>query len=706
MSSIDKNMGSIARSCDSRVRVHNTSVIKGVSGCRGEIKFYIGHDLILTIQDRYGVINESEKQLIRSAIRNYQEREARASREAEEQRRLEAERRRREEEERRRREAEERRRREEEERRRREAERVAAFNSVMSTTASSLSKIAAASATVTRIKNDMLEEVCAVRATLGGAVYGSNEIAKKLDGIESSIRTAYDMLSAEAERKRQQLEALRKTDDKRTTEEYRRLAAQINGVNTVLDSAAFDRAEIEQTHDYVKELVSAQREISALREKFQTDTALGGEAGEIAKLAVAKIDAANKSSAEGLTALAGSLKSVSDRIKASADSARLDELLRRVDEAAVDVGSFDASIITSKTYVAIDYKKLCGERFSVLSKLYDALKDKEFTSVTDGELEYLDRTVQEFSSGVADKNMYDALGELIGLVKVIHADDTLNAGIFDDYKMLKSELERHGEVVPSLRVDDYAVQREELLDKLYNARAVAEIAEERETIENERSMLSLGLRNAFAEQGLYFLSGRASDDGSVEENIFALPGVEDAVIRATVSRDGFRWTVCGTKKEDGSSVSAERVLEIMRIFDADGKPQKILESLSRSLDITHGEILDAVDGDSDNALERITENGVYDLSEECVSADGERFTVGRLLREMSAAFAGEAERNVKAYAAKDGGRTAIRSVDRNEAIDKYRMSHVNERARKSRESDRRKPPRRVQRNASRARYMK
>ena len=114
MSSIDKDVERVAQNCDSSARM----VRRG-----DQLVVKIDGETVVTLNDRYGYINEYERAAIERGIRNYRIEQRRRE---DERRRREDERRRREEEERRRREEEERRRKEEE-RRRLEAERKRAI---------------------------------------------------------------------------------------------------------------------------------------------------------------------------------------------------------------------------------------------------------------------------------------------------------------------------------------------------------------------------------------------------------------------------------------------------------------------------------------------------------------------------------------------------------------------------------------------------
>lgn len=693
MSSIDKHMQDIAAGYDSRVRVCNTSITKGAGGCNGQIKFYIGRECILSINDRYGVINDYEKAQIRDAILNYRRREA------------DVERRRQEEEERRRREEEERRRREEEERRRRaEAERVAAYNTLVASVKFSKRSVESSFSAVTQANGELSRQIQAVNQSLQKAKFDVSGVKARMREIDRKRESSLSSLKNERDKKIERISQFDNVQSNLTTERYRQLQRDLNSVGVLLKSATFDNDEIAKMEQYVRELLVAQDKLYAQLQQLKQEQSSEGASGEIAKVAVSQIEKIDKNSLEQIENALSQLQRVQEQIKKSNDEAAA---FRVIDELRNSVSSIQTEskfVPRQQTYRHIDYQKQCSDAEEQLRKLYDALKAKNHTTATQGELEYIERTLQQFSSGLAGKNLLDALNNMTNLVRSIHTDDNLCEDIFRDYDGIKEELARFGVTAENVDAFNYDEQRERLLETLYSKRAENELAQNKEKAEEKRSILAMGLRNAFAEQGLYFVTGRISDKETAEEYVFAIPGVDDAVVKAVVTEDSLHWFVCGTQKEDGTTASAERVLQIMRAFDSSQKPQKILNSLSQALKIQSGRITDATDCNSPDALDKIAANGYFSLAESLISSDGTAVLSGQILRDISNQFAQEAEENKRVYSSGQiAGNTKI-----NKAQD--RLAIADARAMKKamqslRSSDARPKPARRQSNASRARYM-
>lgn len=694
MSSIDKYMQGIASGYDRRVRVYNTSTSKGAGGCNGYINFYINGRCILTIKDRYGYISEDEKAQIRRAIHDYQTSE-----------RYEEERRRREEEERRRRAEEERRRREEEERRRREAERVAAYNSLVSSVASAKRGVESSFATVTQVDGEIKRQTQAIGESLNRARYEAPEVRARLDEIDKRRRYSLATLTAERKNKIERIARYDGVKNNLTTANYVQMQRELNSIGTMLTSATFNRDEVTQMDDYVKQLLAAQERLYAQRESFSRQQSTGGVSGEIAKLAVQQIDNVNKNSLEQIEATLTQLQQTQEKIKASNTETEMFGVVEALRNAPV-VSSAERNFVPRQsTYAHIDYAGRCQEAAGKLRDMLDSLKSREYTTATQGELEHIERALQEFSTGMVGKNQLDSITSMTELVGCIQADDRLFEDIFNDYKQIKDELAKYGVVAERLDALNYESQRERLLEELYSNLALSELDQEKEEAADKRNMLAMGLRSAFADQGLYFIGGRVSENGTAEENVFAIPGVNDAVVKAIVTEDGLHWFVCGTQKEDGTVASAERVYEVMRVFDESGKPQKILNSFSQSLNICSGNITNAVDYKSPDALQTIADNGIFSLSQTFTSGDGAEVSAGQIMNEISREFADEAEANGRAYAAsRHETSTPIKqTADRLSYADRQA---VNKKINAIRKRESRPRPRQRNAGAARARHMR
>lgn len=693
MSSIDKDMQDIACGYDRRVRVRNTSVSKSYDGCDGYIKFYIGSECILSIKDRYGYISDYEKEQIRRAIQNYQSHER-----DEERRAAEAERRRREEEERRRREEEER-------RRRAEAERVAAYNKLVTSVGTAKRQVEAAYSAVTQIERELKIQTESIKKELSAAKFDVASVRERLRHLDSKRQSTLNALTAERTGKLEKISRFEGVQNSLTTDRYNQLQKELSAVGATLSSASFDSGEIESMSAYVKQLVAAQQRLSELRGQFEKDAALGGASAEIAKIALRQIDGLDTSSLEQIETAFARLDEARGRIEQCNDYTEIYRITEELKNAPASVHAESQFTPRQSTYRHIDYATQCAEAAEELRRWYDSLKGKEYSTATQGELERVERALQQFACGMSGKSQLDSIASMTDLLRIIDADDRLFGEIFADYDRLKKDLEKVGATAERLDALNYNAQRQRMLETLYRRRAEIEMDQDKESAEDKRCMLSFGVRSAFAEQGLYFVTGRVSECERAEELVFALAGVADAVIKAEITEDSLHWYVCGTRREDGNEASAERVLEIMKAFDRSGAPQKILNSLSQTLKIQTGEITAAIDCTSEGALQRIVENGVFSLSQELVSEDGGTVTAGEIMRRIAEAFPQERERNAAVYAngVKKGNTKISNAQDRLAKLD-ARVYDKKTSAVRSRDS--RAKPKQQQANGLRVRYMR
>ena len=675
MSSIDKYMGDIACQYDSRVRVRNTSITKGYGGCNGEIKFYIGNECILTIPDRYGVIRDEEKEQIRRAISAYKQRE-----------RSENERLRREEEARRRREEEERRRREEEERRRRlEAERVAAYNKLVSTTSAGMrsldSALEVARNTAQRLENDLDQTA----RMLGQTSYDVSTVRARLDAMKTEQSKRLKSLQEEHRQKRAQLEQLHGSANYLSTEQYKERQKQANAVTARLTAAEFDGQGAESMREYVKELLDLHAKLRAQRELFTKDVQRGASSAEIARIAIERIDKADKTSLQQIKTVLQQLETAHKDIEKCDSDSQLFAIGEALRNAPAAVHVEREFVPTQSTYGSIDYAQKCRDEAEQLRRQYEALKEKELTTITASELKYVEEILQQVDVGTANSAMHNTLKEAISYLQVVHTDDSLdeNRRIFEDYTQLKRELAAAGIAAEKLDAANYEAQRERLIEQLCARQAEIEVEEDAEEIADKRSMLSLGVCSAFANEGLYLITGRVSESGISEELVFAIPGVEDAVIKAEITSSDLHWYVCGTAQQGKAAPSAERVMQIVSVFERDGKINRVLTALSQSLQIHQGEITNAVDADSEGALEAIAANGVFNLDQKLYSADGREMTAGERMRNLASEYAQEAERNRAQYAGADtaAGTPIPPQEDRLPDIDKKFLRSKKEAAR-------------------------
>ena len=697
MSSIDKDMQNIASGYDGRVRVRNTSVSKGCGGCNGQIKFYIGNECILSIHDRYGYINESEKAQIRDAILRYKAREKNAE---EERRREEARRR---EEERRREEA-----RRLEEERRREAERVAAYNGVVGAATVAKRSVGLSHSTLVREVQGLQGQTKEIIAALSSAKFEVDGVKARLKELLQAQSDGLKKIEEEYKSKVIEISRFETLPSDKTTEFYRQKGRELSAVSTLLTSATFAQGEIVRASEYVKKLLSLHETLVSKREFFLKNEQKGGYAGEVAKVALEQINAVDKNSAEKIEEVLKRLRDAEKELERSGDE---EALLRTIEELRNVQGVSQTTqkiVLRQSSYEHIDYAEQCKEAASDLRRIYDVLTKKSYTTATREELELVEQALQKVSAGMSGKSLLDDLQATTDLLRLVYEDDEGNKEVFEEYARIKEALEGFGLEVELLDVFNYEEQRERLLNKLYETRAAHDLQDKREEAEDRRSLLSLGVRSAFSEQGLYFVSGKVSEMDTAEELVFALPGVDDAVVKALVTERGVHWFVCGTEKADGSVVSAERVLEIMRVFDADQKPQKILNSLSQALDIRQAQITGATDANSQNALVSIAQNGLFSLTEELRTEDGRTVTTGEIMQMISEEFSREAEENRLKYATGvKEGRTQIPKTGKNSlgAVD---VDELIKRSRDMRSRDRTfsNKPKQKPKAQPRARYMK
>lgn len=106
------------------------------------------------------------------------------------------------------------------------------------------------------------------------------------------------------------------------------------------------------------------------------------------------------------------------------------------------------------------------------------------------------------------------------------------------------------------------------------------------------------------------LDSENSEDSLACEALFVIPGCNGVIVQVIADENGIRKKMLGIQR-NGTSTSAERVLEVSRILDRDGDGFDDAERLSY-----FGTIPIAVDSGVENVIAYIQKNGAYRLNEE------------------------------------------------------------------------------------------
>ena len=588
MSSIDKGVENVARGCDPSARVVR-------SGDKLMVK--VNGVTVVTLADRYGYINESERAAIERGIRNYR-----------------IEQRRRDEEERRRREEEERRRREEE-RRRLEAERrraVAALNREKQNAAALVD--ASVKAAEEAAKN-MRKKLDALALDGGGhdvSKFNAEiaEASKKADAELARVRT-------KAARLKREIAGFDATQTKEAYDATAKLKGMDKSVACDLSDCGYDR--IKREREALKTALDA---LAQVEERMASIAAGNGAAARVADM-IAKIRGAKiacAADAEKLAAdLSGRMSALRSELYDDATSAlraEIDEICGRLEDRSV--WRSDESVVYTRSHSVEREVKENAER---TIDEYTRLVEADYT-VCDrdkalGAIEYAKRVLAERSDDAADR---DALRALIDEAGEYSRRDGELRKHYDDYLDLRGMLEERGELTENLSefdVFDHETQRNKMIEKLVRL-DVEDFAEQTEVAYMAacRVMIDLGFKMLACDLS----------DGAAYEAIFVKEGRNGAAWQIVAEGDRVTRRLVGIRRANGDVSSVDSRMAAALADEEAGDDIEFVRRLAELSDRTA--LTGAVSTGDDGSREAIEKNGVFALESEDAEREYDRLVGG------------------------------------------------------------------------------
>lgn len=588
MSSIDKGVENVARGCDPSARVVR-------SGDKLMVK--VNGVTVVTLADRYGYINESERAAIERGIRNYR-----------------VEQRRREEEERRRREEEERRRREEE-RRRLEAERrraVAALNREKQNAAALVDasvKAAEEAAKNMRKKLDAL--------TLDG---GGHDVSKfNAEIVEASKKADAELarVRSKAVRLKREIAGFDATQTKEAYDATAKLKGMDKSVACDLSDCGYDR--IKREREALKTALDA---LVQVEERMASIAAGNGAAARVADM-IAKIRGAKiacAADAEKLAAdLSGRMSALRSELYDDATSAlraEIDEICGRLEDRSV--WRSDESVVYTRSHsVEREVKENAERTIAEYTRLVEAdytvcNRDKALVAI-----EYAKRVLAERSDDAADR---DALRALIDEAGEYSRRDGELRKHYDDYLDLRGMLEERGELTENLSefdVFDHETQRNKMIEKLVRL-DVEDFAEQTEVAYMAacRVMIDLGFKMLACDLS----------DGAAYEAIFVKEGRNGAAWQIVAEGDSVTRRLVGIRRASGDVSSVDSRMAAALADEEAGDDIEFVRRLAELSDRTA--LTGAVSTGDDGSREAIEKNGVFALESEDAEREYDRLVGG------------------------------------------------------------------------------
>lgn len=588
MSSIDKGVENVARGCDPSARVVR-------SGDKLMVK--VNGVTVVTLADRYGYINESERAAIERGIRNYR-----------------IEQRRRDEEERRRREEEERRRREEE-RRRLEAERrraVAALNREKQNAAALVDasvKAAEEAAKNMRKKLDAL--------ALDGGGHDVSKFNAEIAEASKKADAELARVKSKAARLKREIAGFDATQTKEAYDATAKLKGMDKSVACDLSDCGYDR--IKREREALKTALDA---LVQVEERMASIAAGNGAAARVADM-IAKIRGAKiacAADAEKLAAdLSGRMSALRSELYDDATSAlraEIDEICGRLEDRTV--WRSDESVVYTRSHsVEREVKENAERTIAEYTRLVEADytvcdRDKAL-----GAIEYAKRVLAEQGDDAADR---DALRALIDEAEEYSRRDGELRKHYDDYLDLRGMLEERGELTENLSEFDvfyHETQRNKMIEKLVRL-DVEDFAEQTEVAYMAacRVMIDLGFKMLACDLS----------DGAAYEAIFVKEGRNGAAWQIVAEGDRVTRRLVGIRRANGDVSSVDSRMAAALADEEAGDDIEFVRRLAELSDRTA--LTGAVSTGDDGSREAIEKNGVFALESEDAEREYDRLVGG------------------------------------------------------------------------------
>lgn len=594
MSSIDKGVEQVVNQLGRNVRVERRgNTIVGVMN--GEV--------IFSMADRWGYINEAEKEIIRNGIRRYDEEQARRRAESEAERRA--------------REEAIRRAREEAERRRIEAERQEALRAARALIETRRTELAGILARRTAAVNEAAE---AARSRKN-AIADVSALCRSLDF------SALTSESTEAEKRDRASREQAQTAARAALAELEGIASSLsNSASAAEANAAAQRCKKVKTPDstptaagydskcFLDRVGAIRRAVSEMVpviSKLEGLAAGSGRTAMIAKEALSHIKGHAVTSAEDVRTLAvmleGRLEEIVSAMAASAahtEAARLAEMQGAL-SAVRQISEFTAE----GHYTVTDRRdEVIAEATQALDA-FRSLSEAEYTSCSLIRRQQVEERLEQILAG--DASGESVLRECEALVSEAaewQDRDRRLAPAYGEYRALIEQLHEYGassEEFGAFDPNAYTEQKQELL---------AAIRHERREFERSQLIITdMEARNVMEEMGYELFSTVGDAQGFVREALYTRPGYNGVLWQIVSCADGsVKRRIIGVNQGETQTDPAyilEVAEEMENEHDAEEFLRRFGEASGSQLAVTA-----AVDHDSEDAMDAIYRNGYHYLS--------------------------------------------------------------------------------------------
>ena len=657
MSSIDKGVEQVVNRLGRNVKVvKRGNTIYGIMN--GEV--------IFSLADRYGYINEREESIIRNGIRRYDEEErVRRQRVQEEQRA--------------RREAIQREK-EAAERQRQmmlEQERVAAHKALKNTISKkreelnrALEKCKKAQASINigiKRREDAVKEIAGLCSIIDLSQFSTQNSA---DALEQ--RAQVEKNAAKYREKLSELDTFAKgVTANMTTSQYNKLNSKANKITAVLDGIG--NAEYQNTKflDELQAIKSGIKEILPAISELQSLANTPGEVGIVAREALSSISSGTVKSSEDIAAFAKIAESRLTKIAHLIEDEKISSDLSGI---AVVKGAIAAcqktyEISVNSTYSIKDYRDEIESSANEIIIGYEELSTAEYsTCASERIVEIIRRLEDILERGEMGESVLREVEGFANELREYKASDEAHRSEYNEYLSIVGTLKEYGvsaEEIKKFDATNYSDQKKVL--------AAMVATEKREFERSQLIITDMQVKNVMEDMGYELFSSIGDADGYVREALFTKPGY-DGVLWQVISYANGSVTrrVIGVNKGE-TETDIEYVKEVAAEMEKSSDPEEFVRRFRDESDskIT---VTAATEHNSENADQIIKKNGYHYLSGEALELYNRKVEERPTQQSSNVAPTQKKVRQVKVAS---GNAISNSSVSLREAASKSRaMSHA------------------------------
>lgn len=570
MSSIDKYVEQEAQSLNRNVRVSKMgSYIVGT--LNGEVVFQIA--------DRYGYLNESERRAIAEGLENYEERK-----------RLEEERIRRLIEE-------------------QKAELRNKINQAVSTKRQIISNLIQSDNNRLAKANESLSTVSSDLEYLRTKQFQVDSFFNKMQTIKSEFATLTEKNNQKYEQYQNIVnEISNKNNSSLSVEQYENLLNQINrlefkdeGNVASLIQAQDLSAEVSTIKTSLQEILNVVNDL----EKFAGNASVTKKLFEDMKIRMTTINITSLKDVADLKHIVdGTIKS----IKQIQENEKLANEISNVSELEGILSAWNKINVVREeaSYQVKDYRHEIIEKASKGVNSYLKLLSNEFNAVSK---ESINKTIKRLNEIIiGQKYDFSILQEVDRYKSEYDEIASLNqayAGDYQEYQRLIEELLKYTDdktLIPKFDVHRREEIKKQLLETIRN--------EKRESEKSVLHITGMNVDRTMEEMGYELFKNTTDANEYITEKLYTKKGYDGVLWQIVILSDGsFSRRVIGVNKIT-SETPIDYVLEVAEKMDKEEEPVKFLEIYQKYSGSTPN-VTVAVEHDSENAIEKIQENGYH-----------------------------------------------------------------------------------------------